>query len=367
MNKWMFFPLVFSISTLLHANAPFPQIIQQGETLQWQASEEDVHYLLYGSDDPDFQLENPIIHDPHLQTVLDKPSLPLSLPLPYYRIVAYHSDGNYSEPSAVIDIKDALRTYPKFTQDQWIAIGTSILPDKHPSKAAIDKLFRSNRVTANVQALKDAGFTVKGPGSGQTLVVRHSKLSNVLIKLYTDDQAVDDFSNLYARIQGAAIARDIIKAHQYEWLFKVPRKWFYILPESPAASGPYPKQLVLVVEDMSILLKDENYPKWKSSAMTKQKLDAIYIFLTEGGFNDLGLAFNLPFSKDGRLAVVDTEDFHKWPIPYDRLNKYLSSKMSEYWNSLIAQGGPTGYRASKSLKVLMKINSHQAPKLHSED
>lgn len=367
MMRFTLYLLVLSISVLLHANTPFPQIIQQGATLQWQASDDDVHYLLYGSGEPDFALEDPFINDPHLQTVLNEPSLPLGLPLPYYRLVAYHQDGNFSEPSAVIDLKNAERTYPKFTRDQWMAVGSAIMPDKHPAKPLMDKLFKAKRVTASVDTLKEAGFTVKGPGSGQTLVVRHPKINNVLIKLYTDDQPIDDFSSLYNRVIGAALAREIIKARQFEWLFKVPRKWFYILPETPVALGPYPKQLVLVVEDMNILPKDENYPKWKSSSMTKQKLDAIYILLTEGGFNDLGLAFNLPFSKDGRLAVVDTEDYRKWPIPYNRLNKYLSNKMSEYWNALIAQGGPAGYHASKPLKHLMKLNSCKPPMLHSED
>lgn len=367
MIKLTLFPLALTLSAFLHANTPFPQIIQAGNTLQWQASDKPVQYLLYGSVDPDFVLEDPALNDARLQTVLDEPALPIDLPLPYYRLVVYDAEGNLSDPSPVIDVKQAVRTYPQFTQEQWVAIGTYLFPDKHPVKSALDKIFQSNRVTASIQTLKDAGFSVKGPGSGQTLVVRHPKLSNVLIKLYTDDQCQEDFKNLYDRTQGAELAKQIIKSHNYEWLFKVPRKWFYILPETPGPTGPYPKQLVLVVEDMQILPKEENYPKWKSPAMTKEKLDAIYILLTEGGFNDLGLAFNMPFSRDGRLAVVDTEDYHKWPIPYDRLTKYLSAKMTDYWNQLVAQGGPQGFHASKPLKTLMKLNCKQPPKLHSDE
>lgn len=367
MIKYSFFSLVLALNTTLSAGAPFPQIVQEEAFLTWQASESETRYLLFGSDDPEFVLDADLLNDCHLQTVLEEPGLALDQPLPFYRIVAYHPNGELSEPSPIISIKEAVRTYPKFSKEQWEAIGAYLLPEIHPAKPALDKLFKSARVTASVQSLKDAGFTVNGPGSGQTLVVKHPKLSNVLVKLYTDEQDPEDFKNLYDRIKGAEVAKQIIRNHEYQSLFKVARKWFYILPEEPPATGPFPKQLVLVVEDMQILPKDENYAKWKSSSMTKEKLDAIYIFLTEGGFNDLALAFNMPFSKDGRLAVVDTEDYHKWPIPYDRLNKYLSPKMQEYWNQLIAQGGPPGFHASKSLKNLMRINSCLPPKLHSEE
>jgi hypothetical protein len=367
MIKYSLFSLLLTLGGTLSAGVPFPQIVQEEASLTWQTHEAHTQYLLFGSEDPDFQLDADLLNDSRLQAVLEEPGLALDQPLPYYRIVAYHPDGILSDPSPIIAIKEASRLYPKFTNEQWEAIGAYLLPDIHPTKSALDKLFQSARVTASEETLKEAGFSVRGPGSGLTLVARHPKLSNVLVKLYTDDQNTDEFKNLYDRIKGAEVAKQIIKAHEYQWLFKVPRKWFYILPQTPAATGPYPKQLVLIVEDMQILPKDENYPKWKSSAMTKEKLDAIFIFLTEGGFNDLALAFNMPFSRDGRLAVVDTEDYHKWPIPYDRLIKYLSPKMQDYWNQLIAQGGPEGFHASKPLRYLMKLNSCQPPKLHSEE
>jgi hypothetical protein len=201
--------------------------------------------------------------------------------------------------------------------------------------------------------LKDGGFEVKGPGSGRTLTAKHKKLPDVLVKIFPDDEPMDELRQFMKRITGASIARSIVSDYSFEWVFKVPRKWIYILPQEPLATGPYPKSLVLIVEDMEVLPKSENYPKWKSSAMTKAKLDAVYILLTVGGFNDLPLAFNIPFSKDGLIAIVDTEDYHKWPIPYDRLKKYLSDKMIDYWQTLIDNGGPAGFHVNGSVKKLM--------------
>lgn len=357
------FSLLFSC--IIQAEVPFPQIAIDDQVFHWQAPELEAEYLVFGSQDPEFALNDPVLEDPHLLTVLDRPELPLDLPLPYCRLIARFSDGTFSEPSTLLNTTEAARSYPKFTQAQWEAIASYLLPDAHPAKEAINKIFSKARISASQETLKEAGFTVRPPGSGQTIVIKHSKLSNVIIKLFTDDQEPDDFKNLYDRILGAEVAKEIIRNHQYGWLFKVPRKWFYILPETPAATGPYPKQLILVVEDMKILPKEENYSKWSSSSMTKEMLDAIYVLLTEGGFNDLGLAFNLPFSRDGRLAIIDTEDYHKWPIPYARLNKYLSNKMQEYWTQLFTQGGPHAKIFTPALMKMMQQNRCSPPLLHS--
>lgn len=303
-------------------------------------------YWLYGSEDPDFE-PNPT----HLQCILDTQEVPLDLPLPFYRVVAHHDD-EISPPSPLVATHAAIPnlTYPQLEISQWLEIAPYLLPHNHPVYPKLNDLFLRERFIASKDTLKAAGFTVRGPGSGQTLVARHTKLSHVLIKLFTDDQPIDELHELMNRIKGAQVARRVIADFHLEWLFNVPRKWLYIIPENPSSSGPYPKRFVLVVEDMEILPREENYAKWLSSSITKEKLDGIYIFLTKGGFNDLPLAFNIPFGRDGKLAVVDTEDYHKWPIPYDRLNKYLSPKMQEYWNQLIQQGGPPGFTASIPMK-----------------
>lgn len=231
--------------------------------------------------------------------------------------------------------------YPLLTYDQWQNVAPYLLPDAHPLKAPLDKIFKKERVTANLEAFEKAGFSTKGiRGFSHTVVARHKKLPGVLVKLFLDDQNINDLYRLMRRLKGAALAKQIIENHGWQPLMKVPRKWLYIIPESPQSSGPYPKHFVLIAEDMHLLDKPVSYDKWKSNTVDKAFLDMIFVFLTEGGFNDSVFAFNLPFSKDGRIAVIDTEHYDARPVNYQRFTKYLSPKMADYWNELISIGGP---------------------------
>jgi hypothetical protein len=231
--------------------------------------------------------------------------------------------------------------YPKLTQDEWLQIAPYLLPNTHPAKENLDKLFQKERYSSSISTLIKGGFEVKGPRSKGTLVAKHKDLPGILLKIFPDTHKGNDLKNFMNRINGAQLAKDIISKYQFEWLFKVPKKWIYILPQEPLPTKHSPKNLVLIVEDMELLAAQENYLEWKSDAITEKKLDAIYILLTEGGFKDLTLAFNLPFSRDGLLAVVDTEDFHKSLIHYGRLKRFLSDEMVKYWNELVANGGPS--------------------------
>jgi len=68
--------------------------------------------------------------------------------------------------------------------------------------------------------------------------------------------------------------------------------------------------------------------------MTKEKAQAIRVILLEVGLSDSVYAFNLPFTKKGKIAVIDTEYYHIWPVHLERLTNYFSSPMRTYWQSL---------------------------------
>jgi hypothetical protein len=126
-----------------------------------------------------------------------------------------------------------------------------------------------------------------------------------------------------------------VEAHQWQHIFKVPLKWIYILPSHPAPENTlHPKYLVLVAEDMKILSKKKNYHNWHYK-MTIPLLEAVFTVLTEGGFYDAMYAFNMPYAKDGRIALIDLEQYNGWPVPYHKLSKYLNSQMRAHWELLI--------------------------------
>lgn len=225
-------------------------------------------------------------------------------------------------------------------QGVWNNLIPYLLPSNHPIKAKLDKIFSESRATLNSDALTAAGFTEPTPRPySHTIVTGHPDIKGYLIKLYTDEQPdVVDWDELIKRIQGAHYTREAIAKHKFESMFTVPRKWIYPLPDNPAPPpGYHQKHFVLVVEKVRILEKYANYDQWSGATMTPKRLNAIYTILQEVGLDDSMYAFNLPFTKFGKQAFIDTARFHRWPIPFEKSNQYLSPKMKKYWKQLTKQ------------------------------
>jgi hypothetical protein len=47
----------------------------------------------------------------------------------------------------------------------------------------------------------------------------------------------------------------------------------------------------------------------------------------------------MPFCRDGRIAIIDTEYHHKWPVPFYKLTKYFPKDLQSYWNKITYKGG----------------------------
>lgn len=229
----------------------------------------------------------------------------------------------------------------------WDFLAPHFLPEDHPIKQELDTIFSSKkRVIKTKKSLKKAKFKIIREGKYRhPYVVSHSRIQGYLLKLYTDKQAYRNTKGLkfVHRIHGAQYIQEAVDMHGYNSFFKVPKKWIYPLPAEPFPPNKKKhrrRNFILVVEDMDILNKKNNYDMWKSSAITPEKLDAIYTILDEVGLNDSILVFNLPFSNDGKISFIDTEYYHRWPVKFRRLGYYLSPEMKEYWKLLIMSQGP---------------------------
>lgn len=226
---------------------------------------------------------------------------------------------------------------PYVEETLWRTLEPSFLPEDHPIKNQLDKIFQK-RVTSNKRSLIKAGFEIIHPGKlNHPLVVSHSKLKGYLIKVFVDaSYDLSDGKELFYRIKGAKVVSQVIADNELEKFFKVPKKWIYPLPEFPEPvkfSGSR-KNFVLIVQDMDIYDEVENKKMWRSK-ITPELLEKVYILLDEGGLCDSIYAFNLPFSHDGKIAVIDTEYYHCWPVNFRRLTKYLSPKMQQKWEQII--------------------------------
>lgn len=212
-----------------------------------------------------------------------------------------------------------------------------LLPENHSLKPKLDALFSQSRIIHDMNTLKKAKFSVKkGPKWDQVIVAKHDKLKGYRLKLYTDTQiGVPDWYMWVKRIEGANLIRDAIQKHGYKKTFKVPKKWIYVLPDLPEAPGTHKKHFVMVVEDMNLESKSVNKMMWEDCfVLTTTKLKALHHLLTELGLIDSIYIDNTPFSKDGRIAFIDTEHYNKWPVHYNRLLPNICPIYHNFWMNL---------------------------------
>lgn len=250
------------------------------------------------------------------------------------------------ETSDNIHLTRELTSYPynpHVSPDIWMLLEPYFLPANHPIKAKLDRIFSKTRATLSVESFEAAGFgKVKLRQPTNIVIGRHRKLKGYLIKAFLDTQVpLCEWSNWLARIQGAQAIRACLKRHHYTH-FKVPKKWIYPLPLDPAPPEHLAfsqKNFILVVEEMDLLDSHKNLKAYQKK-ITPEILDHLYIVLTEEGLLDSVYPDNLPFTTTGEMAFIDTEHYHKWPVPYERLTRYFSSEMQRYWQQLIQQEGP---------------------------
>lgn len=217
-----------------------------------------------------------------------------------------------------------------------------LLPEHHPVKASLDRLFSENRVILNLKNLQKAGFNKVKPRKFTKLIVtKHPDFPGYVFKLYLDAQGfhkdLPEYHYWILRIQGVEKIRQEIAVRGLEHYFKVPKKWIYALPRKPVPPKGYAnKHYILVEEDMDILANEENKELWKSDYVTRDLLNELYGILKTVGLHDCAKPDNIPFARDGRIAFIDTQS-HGMEVEYKKLNPFLSKENLIYWKTLTAQ------------------------------
>lgn len=231
----------------------------------------------------------------------------------------------------------------------WNRVRKYFLPENHPWKAKIDRIFAKSRVTMSPDTLKKGGFKGKVTHVRRIFAGTHPECVECFFKIYCDSEThmrYPEWQKWLDRIRGKEVVKKLIKKYGFEKWYTVPHKWIYPLPAKPGcpkSSHYLPKNFILLCSNQRPYDHVENEKMWRTK-MTKPMLDALYILLDEGGMWDSVFAFNIPFCKvDGKMCFCDTEYSHKWPVRYEKLFRYLSSENRKYWEYLIRHRGPEGY------------------------
>ncbi|MCE2983923.1 MAG: hypothetical protein LW832_10220, partial [Parachlamydia sp.] len=245
-------------------------------------------------------------------------------------------------------LRTAYEPCPRLSSEIWENLKPYLLPENHPIKAKLDRLFSSKRVILTPETFKEAGFKRYRQGRFSRIMASpHADFPQYFFKGFPDSDVTvkADWYKLRGRIEGAKAVRTWIADNHLEGLFVVPNKWLYPLPETPAppkSSKYLRKNFILVADNMRILDHEKNEKAYRSR-MNKKMLDHLYRMLDDVGLYDSVYAFNMPFNKEGKIAIIDTEYFYRWPVPFHKLTKYFSKEMKAYWEHLIEKEGPKGH------------------------
>ncbi len=216
----------------------------------------------------------------------------------------------------------------------WETLAPYFLPENHPIKPKLDKIFKGRSVTRSAKAVIRAGFFEAKPREyTKVIVTTHMSILGYVVKFYLDGtEGIDPVQKFKERIIGAIAVNQCIEQYNLGKLLKCPKKWVYPIP-SVSDSGANPQHFILVAEDMCPLETGRSLDKWKKK-IKKAQLNAVYLVLSTVGLPDCAYAFNIPFSIDGKLTFLDTELCGLWPIHYRRMEKYLRGDMLDYWIQL---------------------------------
>ena len=203
-----------------------------------------------------------------------------------------------------------------------------VLSDDHWLYANLDNIFSRRDVLENSTTFKEAGFVTLYKQPSGMMVAKHPALPGYLVKVYfySNPNCLES-QWLLDRCEGAKNIRNLIEKEKLRY-FSVPDKWIYFLPNQDQDIA------ILVVQDMKLASKEESKKAWKDA--NKQQLRELYMILSHG-FGSCYLSGNMPYTKIGKFACVDTAYPYRQHL-YSNIKKYISADRHGYWDQLVKSG-----------------------------
>jgi hypothetical protein len=172
------------------------------------------------------------------------------------------------------------------------------------------ELFRDPQLFSSPSRWREAGFDVAGKGiwSG-IMVASHPTVPDYLFKKYGDTVSLQaQLENCQCRVEGANKLRQFILDQRLTRVV-VPRKFLYELPSMFSSDGIAAH--VLIVERMPILSRSASKRMFR--AIPYDVLRELCLVMTAFRGLESG-ARNVPFTRVGQVAFVDTERWNKGPL-----------------------------------------------------
>ena len=201
------------------------------------------------------------------------------------------------------------------------------LRQDHWAHTNLDKIFVSLDVLETPDLFSAAGFTTLYNQPSRMKVARHPLLPGYLVKVYLHlDEKDRGVQWAIDRCRGAKNIRDLIRQENLR-CFVVPDKWIYLVSSDPVI-------VILVVQDMKLESNEQTKKAWKN--VTKKQAKELYIILHHG-FGSCYLEGNMPYTKNGQFACVDTAYPYR-QNSYNRVKRYFFPEMKKYLDNLVKSG-----------------------------
>jgi len=207
-----------------------------------------------------------------------------------------------------------------------------LLPENHPLKPTLDKIFANPKVLDNPKTFAKSGFkTIFLRSRGSLRVAKHPALKGYLFKLYLKSETKKKYPVYTERLARRAIeANRIRKFIQQRKIrrFTVPDKWIYVPPFAQGNKGVY----VLVVQDAQLVSREKSASAWKEK-ITPSHLKELHALLKRG-YGSIAVIQNIPYTKKKTFSFIDTE-FPPRKFNLQRVGSRLDKNMRQQWQKLI--------------------------------
>lgn len=203
-----------------------------------------------------------------------------------------------------------------------------LLPRDHPAQEQLKLLFTSREVFDNRINMRAAGFTFFGHYARKLLVCTHPLLPNYVIKKFINlIPPATQLSAYVRRLKGRKQISKYIKSAKVKNLV-VPKKYLYELPEKFSDPFTHEKSYLLIAEKQDLCSIEETKQRYYN--VSRKTLKELCLFLLKFRGMDSSLE-NLSFTKEGKVALIDTDKWEELRPEYlRRIMDELSERNKNY-------------------------------------
>jgi len=170
-----------------------------------------------------------------------------------------------------------------------------------PILAELKELFTNPKMFNSFDRFQSEGFDLVDHSPNKVMSGSHKRVRGYMIKKYNNEKdSKDQIRNYMHRVEGATLLRKFIADRGFQTVV-APQKWLYELPAS------FPERYLVVAEKLNLVSRSETEKNYGRIGKTQMQELATVLYYFRG-LNST--AANLPYTKDDKIAFIDTERWH---------------------------------------------------------